>query len=61
MCNTDHHLVCAKLRLRCWKRTGGGAKDKRFKVEKLTFSKEGENAVRDEKVLERANGVRMME
>ena len=60
VCNTDHHLVCAKLRLpgvRYGKRRGSRAKDKRFDVEKMAISKDGESAVRDEyleKVLERA-------
>ena len=49
--NTDHHLVCAKLRLRgvrYGKRRGSRAKDKRFDVEKMAISKDGESAVRDE-------------
>ena len=64
VCNTDHHLVCAKLRLlraQCRRRSsGGGAKGKKYNVEKLIVSRgkdeEGE-AVRSEyleKVLERA-------
>ena len=60
VCNTDHHLVCAKLRLRgirYGRRRGSRAKDKRFDVEKMAISKDGESAVRDEyleKVLEKA-------
>ena len=64
VCNTDHHLVCAKLRLlraQCRRRSSeGGAKGKKYNVEKLIVSRgkdeEGE-AVRSEyleKVLERA-------
>ena len=58
VCNTDQHLVCAKLRLRgirYGRRRGSRAKDKRFEVEAI--SKDGESAVRDEyleKVLEKA-------
>ena len=59
VCNTDHHLVCAMLRLRgirYGRRRGSRAKDKRFDVEKMAISKDGESAERDEyleKVLER--------
>ena len=64
VCNTDHHLVCAKLRLlraQCRRRSsGGGTKGKKYNVEKLIVSRgkdeEGE-AVRNEyleKVLVRA-------
>ena len=60
VCNTDHHLVCAKLRL--WRTPCGKRarkeKSRRYNVDKLATGHEEDGSVRDEylqKVSERVN------